>query len=99
MHYEVEMGTKDLKKLFKPFASIQNRILIDYKKLRDHILKRLGEKASKSPSIFSPDAKPKSLIQSQHRYSIDRRPITKDHFRLGSVAAERKTDMLSEIMS
>ena len=38
MHYEKELGNKDLKKLFKPFASIQNRILIDYKKLRDHIL-------------------------------------------------------------
>ena len=38
MHYEEELGAKDLKKLFKPFASIQNRILIDYKKLRDHIL-------------------------------------------------------------
>jgi len=44
MHYEKELGTKDLKKLFKPFASIQNRILIDYKKLRDHILKRLESK-------------------------------------------------------
>ena len=38
MHYEKEFSNKDLKTLFKPFASIQNRILIDYKKLRDHVL-------------------------------------------------------------
>ena len=43
MHYERELTSKDLKTLFKPFASIQNRILIDYKKLRDHILNRLKE--------------------------------------------------------
>lgn len=38
MHYERELKKKDIKTLFKPFASLQNRILIDYKKLRDHIL-------------------------------------------------------------
>ena len=50
MHYEQELGAKDLKKLFKPFASIQNRILIDYKKLRDHILARLDDKLKEKPS-------------------------------------------------
>ena len=30
VHYP-ELADKNLKKLFKPFASIQNRILIDYK--------------------------------------------------------------------
>ena len=44
MHYEKELGDRDIKKLFKPFASIQNRILIDYKKLRDHILLKIKEK-------------------------------------------------------
>ena len=38
MHYEQELGNRDLKTLFKPFASMQNRILIDYKKLRDFLL-------------------------------------------------------------
>lgn len=41
MHYEKELKNRDLKTLFKPFASIQNRILIDYKKLRDHILLKI----------------------------------------------------------
>jgi len=51
MHYEKELGDKDIKKLFKPFASIQNRILIDYKKLRDHILVKIKEREDK-PSSF-----------------------------------------------
>ena len=44
MHYEAELKTKDLKTLFKPFASLQNRILIDYKKLRDFLLTKLKER-------------------------------------------------------
>ena len=44
MHYEKELSNRDIMTLFKPFASIQNRILIDYKKLRDHIMKRLKER-------------------------------------------------------
>ncbi len=44
MHYDSELKTKDLKTLFKPFASIQNRILIDYKKLRDFLQVKLKEK-------------------------------------------------------
>jgi len=47
MHYETELGSKDLKFLFKPFASLQNRILIDYKKLRDHIIAKLRERGIK----------------------------------------------------
>jgi hypothetical protein len=52
MHYEKELGDKDIKKLFKPFASIQNRILIDYKKLRDHILVKLKEREDKPQSLI-----------------------------------------------
>jgi len=35
------LGTTNLKKMFKPYASIQNKILIDYKRFRDDILKAL----------------------------------------------------------
>jgi len=43
MHYEKELKLKDLKMYFKPFASLQNRILIDYKKLRDFLLVKIKE--------------------------------------------------------
>jgi len=33
--YRKELTDKNLKNLFKPYASIQNKILIDYKKFRD----------------------------------------------------------------
>ena len=35
------MKTKTLKSFFKPFASIQNKILIDYKKLRKNIIEKI----------------------------------------------------------
>ena len=38
IYYEEELTGKDIKNIFKPFASIQNRILIDYKKFRDHLM-------------------------------------------------------------
>mmetsp|Transcript_12643 Transcript_12643/g.12451 ORF Transcript_12643/g.12451 Transcript_12643/m.12451 type:complete len:268 (+) Transcript_12643:762-1565(+) len=44
MHYEKELKTKDLKTFFKVFASLQNRILIDYKKVRDYLLKKVEER-------------------------------------------------------
>jgi hypothetical protein len=44
MNYDAELKTKDLKTLFKPFASLQNRILIDYKKLRDFLVQKLKDK-------------------------------------------------------
>ena len=44
MHYNNELKTKDIKTLFKPFASLQNRILIDYKKFRDHLLTKLKDR-------------------------------------------------------
>ena len=33
--YKRELTEKNLKNIFKPYASIQNKILIDYKKFRD----------------------------------------------------------------
>lgn len=48
MHYDQELKTKDLKTLFKPFASLQNRILIDYKKLRDFLVQKLKDKETET---------------------------------------------------
>ena len=41
--YKKELSDKNLKIIFKPYASIQNKILIDYKKFRDWLLKSVGE--------------------------------------------------------
>lgn len=43
MHYAIELGNRELKTVFKKFASIQNRILIDYKRLRDYLAKRVSD--------------------------------------------------------
>ena len=48
--YKKELEDKNLKEIFKPFASIQNRILIDYKKFRDFLLKKITQAAIKSES-------------------------------------------------
>ena len=39
--YPEELDDKNLKLMFRPYASIQNKILIDYKKVRDFILERI----------------------------------------------------------
>ena len=39
--YKSELKSKNLKEMFKPYASIQNRILIDYKKFRDTLLAKM----------------------------------------------------------
>jgi Ca2+-binding EF-hand superfamily protein len=38
-----ELTNKRLKPIFKDFASIQNRILIDYKKFRDRLLSLIAK--------------------------------------------------------
>ncbi|CDW71853.1 ef-hand calcium-binding domain-containing protein 6-like [Stylonychia lemnae] len=85
MHYERELGDKDIKKLFKPFASIQNRILIDYKKLRDHILAKLKDRDDKGeqvlPTQITLDKRSESFKSSlgrsimKQRLSTERKPI------------------------
>ena len=40
--YPEELKNKKLKHLFKPFESIQNPILMDYKAFRDFILSNLS---------------------------------------------------------
>lgn len=39
--YYKELENKNLKQIFRPFSSIQNKILIDYKKFRDSILSKI----------------------------------------------------------
>lgn len=41
IHYKQELGNKDLKPILKKYASIQNRILIDYKGFRDSVVEQL----------------------------------------------------------
>jgi Ca2+-binding EF-hand superfamily protein len=41
LSYKKELSDKNLKLMFKPFSSIQNKILIDYKKFRDYLLNGL----------------------------------------------------------
>ena len=41
--YYKELETKSLKQIFRPFSSIQNKILIDYKKFRDSILEKIKQ--------------------------------------------------------
>jgi hypothetical protein len=38
-----ELKDKDLMPIFSPYASIQNKILIDYKKFRDYLLKGIND--------------------------------------------------------
>lgn len=43
MIFPLELKERDLMKLFKPFASIQNTILIDYKKFKKFIDSELSK--------------------------------------------------------
>jgi len=55
---------RDLKDIFRPYASIQNKILIDYKKFRDFLLNGSQQQQSKAIQI-----RPKSVLQSIGRNS------------------------------
>jgi Ca2+-binding EF-hand superfamily protein len=41
-NYDAELGNRELKPVFKKFASIQNRILIDYKRVKDYLNEKLS---------------------------------------------------------
>lgn len=41
--YKKELADKNLKTIYAPFASIQNKILIDYKKFRDYCLASINK--------------------------------------------------------
>lgn len=45
--YKKDLLDKNLKNIFRPFASIQNKILIDYKKFRDFLLQAITEQRKK----------------------------------------------------
>jgi Ca2+-binding EF-hand superfamily protein len=38
MYYKEDLGDKDLRQIMKKYASIQNRVLVDYKLFRDSIV-------------------------------------------------------------
>jgi len=41
LNYKVELENKDLRQIMKKYASIQNRVLVDYKKFRDSLISQL----------------------------------------------------------
>ena len=43
LSYKKELNGKSLKLIFKPYSSIQNQVLIDYKRFRDAILSSLKQ--------------------------------------------------------
>lgn len=54
INYEEELASRDLKPVFKRFASLQNRVLIDYKRVRDHFAAKVTEARGK-PLLLSED--------------------------------------------
>lgn len=83
MHYEKEFGDKDLKTYFRKFASMQNRILIDYKKVRDFLVKETAKlernldlnKTQVEGSVFKRTL-PQSQMVSPCRRSHHQRPLS-----------------------
>jgi hypothetical protein len=41
MNYKEELGNKDLRLIMRKYASIQNRVLVDYKRFRDSIIEQV----------------------------------------------------------
>lgn len=82
IHYP-ELRNKNLKKAFKPYASIQNRILIDYKKLRKDLIEKIKQKmtlpktnSKKDENASVPDpptfTKTKTKLNSLTRNNLDK---------------------------
>lgn len=64
LNYEDELASRDLKPFFKKFASLQNRILIDYKKVRDHLTGKVNEaRDSGRPLLLSEDVLSKVSVR------------------------------------
>jgi hypothetical protein len=71
VHYK-QLENKNLKKMFRPFASIQNRILIDYKKFKKDLVDRLHldekstmeEMRKNSPRLMQNKKKQKTKLNS-----------------------------------
>jgi hypothetical protein len=62
LNYEEELASRDLKPFFKKFASLQNRVLIDYKKVRDHLAAKVNEARGK-PLLLSEDVLSKLSVR------------------------------------
>ena len=60
LHYP-SLKNKNLKKIMRPYASIQNRILIDYKKFRDYLVRLQKEYKEKRRSSSKSNAQFQSL--------------------------------------
>jgi hypothetical protein len=43
LNFPKELQNKRIKPIFKDFESLQNKILIDYKKFRDRLIAMIGE--------------------------------------------------------
>jgi hypothetical protein len=41
LNYKEELGNKDTRLIMRKYASIQNRVLVDYKKFRDSLMAQL----------------------------------------------------------
>ena len=51
--FKQELENVTLKPIFLPFTSLANKVLVDYKKFRDYIVRELEDsKAKKSPLAF-----------------------------------------------
>lgn len=62
-----QLGEKDLLRLLRPFASIQNTILIEYKKLYTFLESALGSNAQETPKLN----KSFDLTSPRHKKVID----------------------------
>ena len=52
IHYKKDLIDKNLMPIFSPYSSIQNKILIDYKKFRDFLIKGINDNKLKQMSIL-----------------------------------------------
>ncbi|CDW71437.1 ef-hand calcium-binding domain-containing protein 6 [Stylonychia lemnae] len=91
--YKKELGDKNLKSMFKPFASIQNKILIDYKRFRDHILNRFSKyKQEETDKEFSKRLK----ALEQQKQDIKQKILKQDRV-ISSISREIKHEYMGHL--
>jgi len=74
LHYPI-LKDKNLKKLFKPFASIQNRILIDYKSFRKDLIDKIKEKLEDKKSSNENHLLKRSLTQNLKTRAFNKKKL------------------------
>lgn len=79
-----ELKDKDLKKLFKPWASIQNRILIDYKKVKEHLQSEFKIMKQRDLDIAEQEQKDKEAMEELKKREMEEkkrkeRPFSQEH--------------------